>query len=55
MARTEEDRRKESGLAHRIWPWIVNLWIFCMIVTFFIVRVFGSHLAQRILGGMKKH
>lgn len=33
---------------------IVELWLFSVLVTFFLVRVLGSNLAQTILGGIKR-
>jgi hypothetical protein len=41
---------KEPGkIARLLWPRFVELWIFAAVVTFFIVRVLGSHTWQNIL------
>ena len=33
---------------------IVELWLFSVLVTFFVIRVLGSNLAQSILGDVKR-
>jgi hypothetical protein len=38
--------------AKLLWQRLVELWIFLTILLFFVVRVLGSHAAQRILSGL---
>lgn len=38
-----------GGFAKRLWQRLVELWIFLTILTFFLIRVLGSHAAQGIL------
>jgi hypothetical protein len=33
----------------RLWPWLIELWIAYVLVAFFIVRILGSGLVQRLL------
>lgn len=37
------------SLLQRIWPWLIELWIAYVLVAFFIVRILGSGLVQRLL------
>jgi hypothetical protein len=53
MAGTSEAHQKVLGIAQSIWPWLVTLWILITIVAFFIIRIFGSHSAQRFLDSIK--
>jgi hypothetical protein len=33
----------------RLWPWLIELWIAYVVVSFFIIRILGSGLFQRLL------
>jgi hypothetical protein len=46
-----ESGGKPAGIAGRLWPRVVELWIFAAIVIFLVIRVLGSHSAQRLLSG----
>jgi len=46
-----ENGRNPVGIVGRLWPRMVELWIFAAIVIFLVIRVLGSHSAQRLLGG----
>lgn len=46
-----ESRGKPVGIAGRLWPRLVELWILAAIVIFLVIRVLGSHSAQRLLSG----
>jgi hypothetical protein len=48
---TKEGSGKPAEVARRLWPLLVELWIFSAIVTFFLIRVLGSKAAQRLLSG----
>ena len=43
------EKAGERRFVKAIWPRLVDLWIFAVIVWFFFVRVFGSHTVQRLL------
>ena len=49
--KTAESGGKPVGIAGRLWPRLVELWIFAAIVIFLVIRVLGSHAGQRLLGG----
>jgi hypothetical protein len=40
---------KSVEIARLLWRLFVELWIFTAIVIFIIIRVLGSHTAQRLL------
>jgi len=46
---------KPAEIARFLWPRFVELWIFAAIAIFFLIRVLGSHAAQRLLNGMGRH
>jgi hypothetical protein len=53
------EKSKERGGALPVFPkalWrrLVELWIFMAILTFFVLRVLGSHTAQRLLGSISR-
>jgi hypothetical protein len=33
----------------RRWPWLIELWMAYVLVSFFIIRILGSGLVQRLL------
>jgi len=33
----------------RLWPWLIELWIAYVLVSFFVIRILGSGLFQRLL------
>lgn len=39
----------EPSLLQRLWPWLIELWIAYVLVAFFIIRILGSGLVQRLL------
>lgn len=43
-------RRVPTFLA-RIWPFLIELWVAAILVTFFFIRVLGSQTAHRIFSG----
>ena len=47
--KNREGGGKPAEIARLIWPRLVELWIFMAIATFFLIRVLGSHTAQRLL------
>jgi hypothetical protein len=53
MAGNSEAHQKVLEIAQSIWPRLVTLWILITIVVFFIIRIFGSHSAQRFLDSIK--
>jgi len=50
-----EGGRMSVEIARSLWPRLVELWIFAAIAVFFLVRVFGSHTAQRLLNSIRHH
>jgi hypothetical protein len=42
-------RTTAPSFLRRLWPWLIELWIAYVLVTFFIVRILGSGLVQRLL------
>jgi hypothetical protein len=50
-----EDGGKPAGIAPLLWTLLVELWIFVAIAIFFLIRVLGSHAAQRLLSGIGRH
>jgi hypothetical protein len=53
-------RNKDGGgklieIARLLWPRLVELWIFTAIAIFFLIRVLGSHAAQRLLSRIGSH
>jgi hypothetical protein len=53
MAGKKEGHPKRVDIAKFLWPLFVELWIFVAIAIFFIIRIVGSHTAQRFLGLLK--
>lgn len=37
------------SLFQRLWPWLIELWIAYVLIAFFIIRILGSGLVQRLL------
>jgi hypothetical protein len=33
----------------QLWPWLIELWIAYVLLSFFIIRILGSGLIQRLL------
>jgi hypothetical protein len=60
MRKVSEDisgKNKKGGgrraeLARRLWPRLVELWIFAAIAIFFFIRVLGSQAAQHLFSGI---
>jgi hypothetical protein len=46
---------KPAEIARLLWPRMVEFWIFMAIAIFFLIRVLGSHAAQRLLSGIGRH
>ena len=42
----------QPRLAKRFWPRLIELWILAVLAIFFVIRVLGSHTAQRILDSL---
>jgi hypothetical protein len=53
MARHSEAHPLNPKGISFVWPRLVELWIFGTIATFFVVRILGSHYAQRFLHAIK--
>jgi hypothetical protein len=45
----------QSSLLHRLYPWLINLWIASVLIGFFVVRVLGSSLGHRVLSVLGIH
>ncbi|MFI5058060.1 MAG: hypothetical protein ACHQLQ_07725 [Candidatus Acidiferrales bacterium] len=55
---TPENKRghqRRVVIARALWPRLIELWISAVLVVFFLIRVLGSHTAQRILSGLQRH
>jgi hypothetical protein len=55
MTANSQTPRSESTLLHRIYPWLIELWIASVLVGFFVVRVLGSSLGHRVLSAFGIH
>jgi hypothetical protein len=33
----------------QLWPWLIELWIVYVLVSFFVIRILGSGLVHRLL------
>jgi hypothetical protein len=53
IAKSISDRQQTAGLPRALWPQLVELWMFAVLAGFFLLRVFGSHTAQRVLNGIR--
>jgi hypothetical protein len=49
MSGQAKDSTAMPSLIQRLWPWLIELWIAYVLVTFFIVRIIGSGMVQRFL------
>jgi hypothetical protein len=49
MSSQAKDSAVVPSLLQRLWPWLIELWIAYVLVTFFIVRIIGSGTVQRFL------
>jgi hypothetical protein len=38
-----------QSILHRVYPWFIELWIVSVLIVFFLVRILGSSIGQRIL------
>ena len=43
------DRTTAPSFLRRLWPRLIELWIAYVLVAFFIIRILGSGLVQRLL------
>jgi hypothetical protein len=50
--KNKEGGGRRAEMARRLWPRLVELWIFAAIAIFFFLRVLGSQAAQRVLSGI---
>jgi hypothetical protein len=50
--KNREGGGKPAEIARLIWPRLAELWILMVIAVFFLIRVLGSHVAQRLLSGI---
>ena len=39
-------------ILHRLYPWLIELWIASILLVFFIIRVLGSGMGQRVLSAL---
>ncbi len=42
------DQATDPSLLQRVWPWLIEIWISYVLVAFFIIRILGSGLVQRL-------
>jgi hypothetical protein len=49
MSSQAKDSTAVPSLLQRLWPWLIELWIAYVLVTFFVVRIIGSGMVQRFL------
>ena len=42
------------GVARALLLRLIELWLAAVLVAFFLIRVLGSHTAQRLLGGIRR-
>ena len=45
----EKDPRTVSSFLHRLYPWLIELWIAYVLFAFLLIRVLGSGTVQRLL------
>jgi hypothetical protein len=48
MSREVKHPAIAPSLFQRLWPWLIELWIAYVLVAFFIIRILGSGLVQRL-------
>jgi len=48
-----ESQKESPTISKGIWPSLVQFWIFASVATFFLLRVLGSHTAQRLLNELR--
>jgi len=49
MSSEVETRTTAPSFLQRLWPRLIELWIAYVLVAFFIIRILGSGLVQRLL------
>jgi hypothetical protein len=49
MNGTAEASTTSRSFLQRLWPWLIELWIAYVLVSFFVIRILGSGLFQRVL------
>ena len=49
MSSEPENPTRTPSFLQRLWPWLIELWIAYVLVAFFIIRILGSGLVQRLL------
>jgi len=49
MSSEVECNTTAPSFLRRLWPWLIELWIAYVLVAFFIIRILGSGLVQRLL------
>jgi len=49
MTTEAKDPTTAPSLLQRLWPWLIELWIAYVLVSFFIIRILGSGLVQRLV------
>ena len=52
IGKNKEGGGKAANIVRLLWPRLMELWIFLVIVIFFLIRVLGSHTAQRLLSSI---
>jgi hypothetical protein len=52
--RNVDSGEKPEKIVYPLKRRLVELWLFSVLVTFFLIRVLGSNLAQSILGHAKR-
>jgi hypothetical protein len=52
---TDATNPRPKSVAHRFYSWLIELWIAAVLIGFFIVRVLGSGLGQRLLSHFGIH
>jgi hypothetical protein len=53
LAENNSDRQRPVAMPRALWPRLVELWISAVLAVFFLLRVLGSHTAQRVLSGFR--
>jgi hypothetical protein len=46
-------RDNRATLLKTLWPWLIEVWISGVLVTFFVVRILGSNTSQRVLDALR--
>jgi hypothetical protein len=53
VAENLDSRERQFGVPRTLWARLIEVWISAVLATFFLIRVLGSHSAQRLLDGLR--